>query len=81
MELIQAYLYRIPNVFEAEFNKLKRKHDGQKDHWITKEGIKLYPFQMTDSHLLQVLRYLEKRSANRHLYGLMKIEAKKRKLI
>jgi hypothetical protein len=59
MELIDAYNYSVPDPKTAERNI--RKSMLNDPYWTTRDGIKLYPFQMRDSHLVKTIEYLERK--------------------
>jgi hypothetical protein len=59
MELIEAYNYLPPDKETAKQNK--KQHSPSNPYWVTKEGVKLYPYQMRDSHIVNVIHYLEQK--------------------
>jgi hypothetical protein len=62
MELIRAYWYRHPGEFEAAKNIAEAKLGKLKGWWVTQDGVKLKPYMMRDSHLMNAIGVIEKRA-------------------
>ncbi|SFJ63411.1 hypothetical protein SAMN02799624_05279 [Paenibacillus sp. UNC496MF] len=65
IELIDAYNYRHPGEFQAAINRQEAMRGALQTWWVTKEGVKLKPFQMTDRHLLSIIKMMEDQAEKR----------------
>jgi|SRR5579875_203030 len=62
MELIHAYWYMHPGEFQALINIQKKKQGALDGWWVTQDGVKLKAYMMYDSHLINCIKMVEKKT-------------------